>query len=211
MTDPDQVRAYANADFSVPHEGFVSLLSEKFPTLPRTGRALDLGCGPGDISFRFARRFPGWSLVAVDAAAAMLELAGSTLRAGEFTSRISFHQVYLPAPNPFGPFELVFSNSLLHHLADPLVLWRTLREWGTSRVPIFVMDLMRPNSRAEAKELVETYASNEPAILKQDFHNSLLAAYRPEEVRAQLADCGLGHLEVEATTDRHFIVWGQLD
>jgi hypothetical protein len=49
-----------------------------------------------------------------------------------------------------------------------------------------------------------------PRLLRRDFYNSLLAAYRTDEVRAQLEIAGLGHLESETVSDRHFIVWGRL-
>jgi len=38
----------------------------------------------------------------------------------------------------------------------------------------------------------------------------LLAAYRPDEVRQQLARAGLEDLTVEVVSDRHMIVWGTL-
>ena len=47
-------------------------------------------------------------------------------------------------------------------------------------------------------------------MLKRDFHQSLLAAYTPDEVRAQLATAGLDQLKVEAVSDRHLIVWGRI-
>jgi hypothetical protein len=72
------------------------------------------------------------------------------------------------------------------------------------------MDLMRPASRADAHALVERYASGEPAVLRTDFCNSLLAAYRPEEIKAQLQAARLSHLAIEVISDRHFIVWGSM-
>ena len=70
------------------------------------------------------------------------------------------------------------------------------------------MDLLRPSSRAEAQSLVEQYAADEPEVLRTDFFNSLLAAYRPTEVQLQLQSAGLGTLNLEVVSDRHFIVWG---
>ena len=49
----------------------------------------------------------------------------------------------------------------------------------------------------------------DPEVLRQDFRNSLIAAYRPDEVRAQLAAAGLAHLAVEQVTDRHLLVTGR--
>ena len=210
MDDPAQARAYAGADFQEPHDAFVAQLAERLADLPTQGHAIDLGCGPGDVSMRFARRFPGWTLDAVDASAPMLELAEQALAGDPLARRIRFRLVHLPTANPFAPFDLVFSNSLLHHLGDPLDLWRTARSWGRPGAPIFVMDLMRPTSKAQVGEFVERYAAGEPEVLRRDFQHSLCAAYRPEELREQLAASGLEALRVEATSDRHLIVWGRL-
>ena len=44
-----------------------------------------------------------------------------------------------------------------------------------------------------------------------DFFNSLLAAYRPDEIRAQLLAVGLGdRLQIDVVSDRHLIVWGNV-
>ncbi len=51
-------------------------------------------------------------------------------------------------------------------------------------------------------------AGEEPEVLRTDFFNSLLAAYRPSEVEEQLERAGLDPLSLEVVSDRHFIVWG---
>jgi hypothetical protein len=68
------------------------------------------------------------------------------------------------------------------------------------------MDLMRPGSSSEAAALVDEYSRGEPEVLRRDFHNSLLAAYRPEEIRQQLIDAKLAHLQVQVVSDRHWLV-----
>src|SRR5690606_5113430 len=75
MLDPNQARAYAEADFSEPHTQFVAQLLERVGPLPAQGRALDLGCGSGDVTLRVARALPGWRLLGLDASPAMLKLA----------------------------------------------------------------------------------------------------------------------------------------
>jgi hypothetical protein len=70
------------------------------------------------------------------------------------------------------------------------------------------MDLMRPGTAAEVARLVETHAATEPAILRCDFSHSLFAAYRPDEIRQQLAVAGLDHLAVDVVSDRHLVISG---
>jgi len=209
MLDERQAQAYAAADFAEPHGRFLSLLREKLPELPSTGRALDLGCGPGDISLRFARSFGNWSVDAVDGSPAMLELGRRGAAEAGLASRVRFHEIMLPADSlPHQSYLLLLSNSLLHHLPDPAILWSSVRRWAQPGSGVFVMDLLRPASRDEARALVELHCGDEPEVLRTDFFNSLLAAYRATEIRSQLERAGLGYLQLEAVSDRHFIVWG---
>lgn len=211
MLGAEQVDAYAAADFAEPHQRFIELLQVRLAPLPERGVALDLGCGPGDISFRFLRAFPAWHVDAVDGSPAMIAAGRAAAIAAALGDRIEFREVLLPnGVPPRRSYDLLFSNSLLHHLADPAVLWLCLRRWSGPGTRVFIMDLMRPASQADAHELVERYASGEPAVLRTDFYNSLLAAYRPGEIEAQLQAAALAHLAIEIISDRHFIVWGSV-
>ena len=69
------------------------------------------------------------------------------------------------------------------------------------------MDLVRPESRDEAEELVERYAANESRVLRTDFFNSLLAAYRLEEIEQQLQGFRRVSFAVEMVSDRHVMIW----
>ncbi len=210
MSDPAQARAYAEADFSEPHEHFIELFRERFGSHPvRT--VLDLGCGPGDICRRFARWFPDCTLHAVDASMPMLELGRKADLAAGLEQRIEYFNAYLPdADLPETSYSTIISNSLLHHLESPATLWTTVQRFGQNNTNIFIMDLLRPVSTEAAEQLVARYASEEPPILKKDFFNSLLAAYNQAEIASQLAASGLEKLKFEIISDRHFIVWGNL-
>ena len=106
-------------------------------------------------------------------------------------------------------FDAAISNSLVHHLHNPLVLWLEIKNITSAHAPILVVDLMRPATSDAARALVDTYAGNERPILKADFYNSLLAAFTIDEVRSQLHSAGLARaLTVEAISDRHMSVYG---
>ncbi len=209
MTLEAQAIAYAEADFSEPHSRCIALLQQVLPTLAVTGVALDLGCGPADITLRFAKAFPQWQVDGLDGAAAMLKYGEQAVQAAGLSHQITLQKAYLPHENaPRQSYDLIFSNSLLHHLADPQVLWTSVHRWAKPTGHIFVMDLLRPESPGQAAQLVNQYAAQEPDILRHDFYHSLLAAYRIDEVQAQLHECNLAHLQVKPMSDRHFIVWG---
>lgn len=208
MDDPVQARAYAEADFSEPHEAFVRYFRARFPDhAPQ--RVLDLGCGPADVTLRFARAFPQARLLGVDGARAMLELGREAVARAGLGLRITLVLGRLPDVVLAERFDTVISNSLLHHLADPMALWHCVRALARPAAAVFVMDLVRPDSRAAAERLVAEHAGGEPEILRRDFLRSLLAAYRPEEVAAQLARAGLD-LKIEVVSDRHMVVFGNM-
>ncbi len=210
--DP-QVEAYANADFSEPNERFCALFRQ-YVTGFDGGCLVDLGCGPADIPVRLLRADRRWQAYAVDGSAPMLERARRLAAEHGVEERIDWCCWRIggaPVPRRLcGAGQAVISNSLLHHLADPQALWRAVRACAAPGAAVLVMDLRRPTSRRAAQRLVDEYASQEPAVLRQDFFNSLLAAYREEEVRAQLGQASLAYLTVERVSDRHLAVYGRL-
>ena len=58
MIEPEQVSAYANADFDEPHSNFIKMLGSYYNSRGDLRSVLDLGCGPGDVTFKFAAAFP---------------------------------------------------------------------------------------------------------------------------------------------------------
>ena len=209
MDDDEQALAYSQADFSRPHQHFVELFSEHHSDWTPQGFALDLGCGPADVTVRFARRFEGVHVDGVDGSPAMLRCGQERLAAERLEKRIDLVEGYLPgATLPRERYDVVISNSLLHHLNDPAVVWDAVSSHTAVGGRVFVMDLMRPESRERAEWMREEYSPGEPEVLRRDFFHSLLAAYSPDEVRGQLETAGLGHLTLKPTSDRHFIVFG---
>jgi SAM-dependent methyltransferase len=210
MDEPSQAEAYAAADFAEAHERIVEGFAVYFPGVEVAGHVLDLGCGPGDISFRFAMRFPGASVTGVDGSAAMIELARQR-QARETGSgdRVRFIEALIPdASLPAGPYAAIISNSLLHHLHRPAVLWETIAAYASAGTRIYVADLRRPPTTAVARQMVESYAAGEPDVLRRDFYHSLCAAFEPREVEAQLEAAGLSELAVAVIGDRHLVVHG---
>ncbi len=92
----------------------------------------------------------------------------------------------------------------------PQVLWESCKHLAASDAFLFVCDLLRPVNQVQAMKLVEQYAAGATEFLRRDFYNSLLAAFTPEEIKAQLAATGLEHLKIKRISDRHITVYGNL-
>ena len=207
MEDENQVIAYSQADFEIPHNNFMQRLAAFIDNPKFCGTALDLGCGPGDISRRFASAFPLSKVHALDGSQPMLNHAESALTP-DLAQRIRFIPGYLPDVTlPQSGYEIIFSNSVLHHLPDPQTLWQTVKRYAAPGAHIIIMDLLRPATIEAAQQMVQDYAANEPEILQRDFYHSLLAAFSIEEISAQLAQAGLD-LHIEQISDRHVFITG---
>jgi cyclopropane fatty-acyl-phospholipid synthase-like methyltransferase len=209
MDAPDQALAYAEADVSEPNRLFVDhclqLLDES-----NGDSLIDLGCGPGDICIRLAEALAGWQIVGLDAGPNMLALAQAAINARALDDRIELIQAHLPDELPGGRFDAIVSNSLLHHLPDPMALWHSILELATPGTLVQVMDLRRPHSVEDARQIVDRHAEGAPEVLRQDFFNSLLAAYTVEEVQAQLEASGLRGLRLSEPTERHWLLQGRI-
>lgn len=208
MEDEHQARVYSEADFSEAHDAVVALFAERLGAA--TGQVIDLGCGPADVTVRFARLNPDCDIRGVDGSDAMLRCGADRVAAAGLGDRIALEPARLPFAQPRSAYDVVLSTSLLHHLEDPSTLWNTVGTVGASGARVFVWDLRRPASVEEARGLLAAHAPDGDDVLRRDFYNSLLAAYRPVEIREQLSAAGLDGLVVEAIGDRHLIVWGRL-
>jgi ubiquinone/menaquinone biosynthesis C-methylase UbiE len=208
MDDVEQAMAYAGADFSEPHEAFVTDFAKRFPAFSK-GEVLDLGCGTADVIIRFANAFPESHITGIDGAQAMLDIGLSDIEQKGLSNQIKLQNCLLP-DNELSKkqFDAVISNSLLHHLSDPLIIWQTVKQCAKYGAPILTMDLLRPYAKEKAEELVHLYAADTSPILQRDFYNSLLASYTADEIQQQLETMDLDYLTVEIVSDRHLIVWG---
>ncbi|MBN1342242.1 MAG: class I SAM-dependent methyltransferase [Phycisphaerae bacterium] len=206
----EEAAAYAVADFAEVNDRFVRRLLELVGPV-ESARAVDLGTGPGDIPIRMVRARPSWHVTAVDGSPAMLDLARRAVEGAGLSASIELVLGDAKALSlPPGGFDVVFSNSILHHINDVDPLWAGVRRLAKPGALVLLRDLARPSSREIAREIVERNSGDESDLLKEEFYRSLLAAYTPDEVREQLDRAGLSALDVEMVSDRHLDVFGRL-
>ncbi len=207
MDDLKQAEAYARADFEEENQGFVERFKEYFPEFSQ-GTVLDIGCGPGDIPIRFAKFNPACQVIGIDASIPMIQLGEQAVKQAGLSDRITLRCERYEEVAGARIADAVISNSLLHHLPNPLQFWQKIRQLVRPGAPVLVMDLLRPESKEAAQAIVDQYAANEPDVLRRDFYNSLLAAFTEDEIGSQLARMNLTRLLIDVPDDRHWVVGG---
>jgi ubiquinone/menaquinone biosynthesis C-methylase UbiE len=208
MDEQEQAGAYAAADWSESHGKIPRYFRERFPRLT-SGHVIDLGCGTADVIVRFVEAFPGVTALGVDGSDTMLGFGRKRVREAGLDSRITLENRYLPdASLETRSFDAVICNSLLHHMANPLTLWRTSVLCAKPGAPVLMIDLLRPADHETAVRLVNEHAKDAPPVLQRDFTASLHAAYTMDEVQQQLRSAGLAGFQVDQVDEMHFVGWG---
>ena len=209
MDEPEQVRAYARANFEQENQAFVERFLQYAPDL-QDGHILDLGCGPADIPIRLARALPGCRITGIDASQPMIDVGKQAVKAAGLANRITLRCERLQSLSDEEQYNAIVSNSLLHHLINPLRFWFAIKQLVKPGGSVLVMDLVRPESPEAAQGIVDQYAAHELPILRRDFYNSLLAAFTEDEVAAQLAEMNFSRLLIDVPDDRHWVVGGRV-
>ena len=111
---------------------FAAMLDVLSVALPKRFAALDLGSGPGSLSVRLLRRFPGAHVVAVDNDPVTLRIGQEAL--GDFRGRLAWVEAKLGERGwadglPRRKFDAAVSTSALHWLTEPS-LRRLYRDLG---------------------------------------------------------------------------------
>ncbi|MFM7072526.1 MAG: class I SAM-dependent methyltransferase [Planctomycetota bacterium] len=166
---------------------------------------LDLGAGTARIPIELCQRLVEARVLAVDAAAHMLELAHYNVEIAGLSERVQLMQADAKRlPFRDGMFHVVISNSILHHIPEPLL---ALREAVRVTAPgglLFFRDLLRPDTAEQLQRLVSQYAGGEADTARQMFADSLNAALSLAEIQAAVATLGFASNTVRATSDRHW-------
>jgi ubiquinone/menaquinone biosynthesis C-methylase UbiE len=166
---------------------------------------LDVGTGTAQIPIELCLRHSGTEIVAIDLAEEMLAVANENVRRAGFSLRIRSERQNARAMSYADEsFGTVISNSIVHHIPEPVFVFgemvRVCRKGGT----LFVRDLLRPPDEETLTQLVETYAGGANEHQCRLFADSLHAALTVEEVQALIAARGFDPGAVRATSDRHW-------
>lgn len=166
---------------------------------------LDLGTGTALIPIQLCKSFLGCRVMAADAAVSMLELARYNVEVNSLNERIELAHVDAKQL-PFGDvmFDVVMSNSIVHHIPEPIQVLREAVRVTKAGGLLFFRDLLRPSTQTELRNLVATYTGNENANSQRMFAESLHAALSLDEIRGLVVSLGFVAESVQQTTDRHW-------
>ena len=171
---------------------------------PRRARVIDVGTGTGAIPIRLAERRPDLRIFGVDLSAPML--ARARRRAREAEAPVTFRRASARSlPYPARSFDLVLSNSLLHHLPDPVPALdefaRVLRPGGA----LLVRDLRRPPDRF-IDDHIRRHGRYYRGLMKKLFADSVRAAYTLSEIKEATSRSRLRGAETRRMFDTYWVI-----
>lgn len=202
MDTEEDASEYEAMDHGVVNEAFVASVLELSPP---AGTLLDLGTGPGHIPLLIAEKAPGLRIVAVDMATHMLERARGHVKRAGFEARIEILQRDAKETGfAAQSFDAVVSNSLLHHIPEPLGVLREIARIARPGAALFIKDLLRPSTTEELDALVSLHAADCTPYQRRLFRESLHAALGLDEVKALCQEAGLDGVTVLQSSDRHW-------
>lgn len=204
MDSFEDAEAYDAMDHTEANIAFVERLLELGA---KGGRFLDVGTGPAAVPIMLAQRLSTIEVIGIDLSVSMLELGDFHIAEAGLTERITLGQADakdLPYPSQF--FDGVVSNSIIHHIPDPLPMLREVNRVVRSDGLILIRDLIRPETTEVALGLVEQHAGGATPYQKKLFYDSFLAAFTISEVEDMLVQVNLPGAVVIQSSDRHWSI-----
>jgi ubiquinone/menaquinone biosynthesis C-methylase UbiE len=201
---------YNSMDHSAVNRLFVDDLLAALPPDRRDvepPRIFDAGTGTALIPLELMTRGIPFQITASDLAEQMLLVADKNIRnAGQTESIRLVRSDCKQLPDAAASYDAVMSNSIIHHIPEPLLtlkeMWRILKPGGL----LFVRDLMRPIDQVSLDWIVTTYAGTANSHQQQMFRDSLHAALSLNEIGNLLAQIAIPSGCARATSDRHWTV-----
>lgn len=182
-------------------------VSELLRVCPSPVRGVDLGTGPGHIPVLVAQKHGAVEIIGLDLSLNMLELARKRVESAGVADRVQLAALDIKHTGlAANCYDLVFSNSIVHHIPEPLDVFREAKRLVKSGGTIFFKDLLRPDSLEEVERLVEKHAADGTPYQIELFRNSLCASLTLAEVRQIADEAGLESAEVRQSSDRHWVL-----
>ncbi len=172
---------------------------------PFASVVLDAGTGTARIPIIICQMRSQWQVTGIDLAENMLQLGKKNIKEAGLEKQIKLEIVdskQLPYADRY--FDMVMSNSLVHHLPDPLPFFLELKRVLKPNGAIFVRDLIRPVDEATMNEIVDRIGIEYDEHQKMLFRDSLHAAFTLDEVEVLIEKSGLEGIKVYQSSDLHW-------
>jgi len=101
-------------------------------------------------------------------------------------------------------FDVVMSNSIVHHIPEPIGVLREAVRVTKPGGLLFFRDLLRPATEDQLQQLVATYTPGANEHQQRMFAESLHAALSFNEIREMVRSLGFAAGDVQQTSDRHW-------
>lgn len=202
MDTPEEARDYNEMDHSEVNRIFVDDL---LACGEIAGDILDLGTGTALIPIELCARVEACRVMASEMSVSMLDLAVYNLAVSPAGGRIQLDQADAKQLHyDDDQFDVVMSNSIVHHIPEPVAVLREAARVARPGGLLFFRDLMRPAQSEDVSRLVATYAAGANEHQQKMFADSLRAALSLEEIRKLVSSLGFNDDTVQATSDRHW-------
>jgi ubiquinone/menaquinone biosynthesis C-methylase UbiE len=211
MDSAEEAEEYDRIDHSTVNERFVAdfLAAVQRRTQDRRPLVVDVGAGTARVPMVLCQEWRACVVSAVDMAAEMLRLGVRNVRRARLDRRVLCVRAdarRLPLSDGMAPF--VISNSLIHHLPDPLPVLNEMCRVAAPGAMLFLRDLFRPETDADVEHLVATYAAYETPAQRAQFTGSLRAALTLDDMRGLMNQLPLVNATLVASSDRHWTLLG---
>ena len=166
---------------------------------------LDVGTGTAQIPIAMCKRNSGLKITAIDLAESMLTLGNKNIQTALLEDCITLVQVDSKKMHYSDEsFDQVISNSIIHHIPNPLECFKEMIRVTKKDGLLFIRDLLRPDSIAELQNIVNLHAGDATPKQKQLFTDSLHASLSLTEVREMVKLFGFEAFTVIQSSNRHW-------
>lgn len=174
---------------------------------PHAIKILDAGTGTARIPILMCQQRPQYLITAVDLAQSMLIIGQRNVEEAGLNQRIRLERVDSKRmPYPDLEFDMVVSNSLVHHLPDPLSFFQEIKRLVRPGGAILIRDLIRPENDTVVNSLVAKIGEAYDPHQQQLFRESLQAALTLSEVQGLIDRVGLSHVKLSQSSDLHWTI-----
>lgn len=202
MDNDIEAYEYDQMDFTEVNTDF-ALLASKLGK--KEAKVLDIGTGTARIPLILSDLRPQWHITAVDLAESMLKLASQNIEKAGKSRQITLTLVDgKKMPYDDHSFDVVMSNSLVHHIPNPLDLFKEIDRVVKANGSILIRDLLRPESENDIEEIVKQANLDYNPRQKQLFKDSLHAALTLTEIKKIVSEIGWHHAQVYQSSSRHW-------